>query len=384
MLFGVSTSSYQIEEDCDDSNWSREHPEHKNGIRHRENFEQDFVFLKNLGINSYRFSIEWSKISPERGVLMAKGLDFYERLIDRCLENNILPIVCLWHFTIPCWFQDIGGFLKKENTRYFTEYVDFVFQRLGEKVTHWVVMNEPNIYAMCSYLLGVWTPYTANLVNFFTVNKNLLECYQVCYQRHTSRTNTIGVILNLIDFDRSIFVFYPFIYIYNYFLYNLNRNIIDFIGINYYFRYSFTWKDLWYVYRGDQFFDRYIGSESHSDLGWPIDDGTGLVNVLRYIHTRWRDLPIVITENGIADRGDTKRQKYLKSHLDVVMKHREEYNIVGYFVWSLFDNIEWEYGISPRFGLVEIDYENRFARKKRESYDVYRRYIRSMTKIKTE
>lgn len=384
MLFGVSTSSYQIEEDCDRSNWFRYHPEHKGGIRHRQHFEEDFELLKDLNVNSYRFSIEWSKISPDRGVLDGTGLDFYEKLVDRCLGDGILPIVCLWHFTIPAWFQDIGGFLIKENNRYFVEYVDFVFQKLGDRVTHWVVMNEPNIYAMCSYLLGVWNPYETSIGGFFTVNRHLLECYRVCYQRHKSSTNNIGLILNLIDFDRSVFVFYPFIYVYNYFLYNTQRDVLDFIGVNYYFRYSFTWKDLWYVFRGDHFFDRYIGSESHSDLGWPIDDGSGLANVLRYLHKRWSDLPIVITENGIADRGDAKRKAYLKTHLDVVMKHREDYNIVGYFMWTLFDNIEWEYGISPRFGLVEIDYENQYARKKRESYSFYRSYIRSARKIKTE
>lgn len=371
-FWGVSTSSFQIEEDCINSNWIHLHPKYKQSTRHCHFVQDDIELLKNLNVNSYRFSIEWSKINPEPFVFLIKPLEFYQNLINDLIKFKITPIVCLFHFSMPLWFQNIGGFEDEKNIEHFIRYVAFIKSNLSN-VEWWILMNEPNVFAFTSYLMGIWPPYKKSIWTFLRVTKNLrLACERV-YSLFSKDLDKVGITINMIDFHGSSFIFYPFIYIWDLFFNTMP--VLDFIGVNYYFSYAFTWKDLYYV--NDHFFDRFIGLPNHSDMGWPIEP-KGLYRVLEKCFLKFK-ISIIITENGIADKNDTKRRHYLSEHLNVVHNILKEKKIelIGYFYWSLLDNIEWEYGIDPRFGLVEVEYNNDFKRKIRESYYFYQEWIRN-------
>jgi len=299
-------------------------------------FEKDFDLAKSLNHNAHRFSIEWARIEPREGKINQNEIEHYRQVLKALRQRGLEPMVTLWHFTLPLWLAKKGGWLNPKAPYYFDRYVKIISENLFNEVKFWSTINEPNVYASNSYYRGVWPPQRKSVFKYFKVLKNLARAHQLAYQS-----------LHLIDLDCQVGISKNNIYFENiplvdyfwnkYFLNKIKREQ-DFIGLNYYFH-------------------RRLGGNKNkvvSDLGWEIYP-EGIYRVLKDLKKYHK--PIYITETGLADKDDSKREKFIKEHLTWVYQAIQNgVDIKGYFYWSLLDNFEWDKGFWPRFGLIEVDY----------------------------
>ena len=354
-LWGAATSAHQVE-GGNVNDWS----EWKKGdagrtCDHYHRFEQDFDLAKSLGHNAHHFSIEWSRIEPKEGKINQNEIEHYRQVLTALGQRGLEPMVTLWHFTLPTWLAKKGGWLNPKAPYYFDRYVKIIAENLFNEVKFWITINEPDVYASRCFLAGVWPPQKRSVFKYFKVLKNLARAHQLAYQS-----------LHLIDLDCQVGISKNNIYFENipladylwnkYFLNRIKREQ-DFIGLNYYFHCHL------------------FGNENRavSDLGREIYP-EGIYHVLKGL--KKYNQPIYITENGLADKDDAKREKFIKEHLAWVLRAiQEKIDVRGYFHWSLLDNFEWDKGFWPRFGLIEVDYQT-MARKIRPSAFEYEKICR--------
>ena len=341
---------------------------------HYNHYEADFDIAKSLGHNAHRFSIEWSRVEPEEGKWDEKEIEHYRQVIRALRSRGLEPFVTLWHWTDPLWIRDIGGWENKKTIEYFSRYVEKIIDELGSEIKFWLPINEPTIYTGHSYIIGVFPPQIKNYFRGNRVLKNLIKAHKVSYglihQKLGSGVN-VGVAHNLHHdvpyreknlFDR--FSAKILDYVRERRSMKWTKNYEDFIGINYYYRdtVKFTLGGRYIL------IDIKNPNTEISDLGWDIY-ATGIYYILKSLKNC--NKPIYITENGLADAKDEKRERFIKEHLYWVAKAiKEGVDVRGYFYWSLLDNFEWDKGFWPRFGLVEIDYKT-MERKIRSSARVY-------------
>lgn len=323
-------------------------------------YESDLDIAKSLGLNAFRISIEWSRIEPEEGKFDEKEIEHYRKVIKAIRERGMEPFVTLWHYTNPLWIQDIGGWENKKTIRYFTRYVEKAAESLGRNVDYWITLNEPQTYSGLSFASGIRPPCARSLYRANKVYRNLMKAHRKAYfliHKKNGKNSKVGI-CHLMSYHTSasssllnkLFV-KIFSFVRNHrFLQGIKR-YQDFIGLNYYFHDRVKMK------LGGKFFIADSENVNHriSDLGWEIYP-EGIYHILREL--RKYSVPIYITENGVADAEDEKREKFIRNHL--IHVHRaisEGVDTRGYFFWSLMDNLEWEIGFWPRFGLVEVDYK---------------------------
>ncbi len=313
---------------------------------HYHKFEQDFNIAKDLNQNAHRFSIEWSRIEPKEGEFDEKEIQHYRKVLKALKERKIEPFVTLYHWSLPNWLVRKSGWLNFKTPHYFNRYVRILSEKLFDLVDYWITLNEPNVYASASFLIGIWPPQEKSFLKYFKVLKNLARAHELAYQSlHLIDLDCqVGIAKNNVDFK-----FNPIAkYYWNF--YFLNKIKQDFIGLNYYFYNRFPkYKKL-----------------PVSDLDWQIYP-EGIYHVLKDL--KKYHLPIYITENGLADADadDSQRTEFIKNHLKYIYQSIQEgIKVKGYFYWSLLDNFEWDKGFWPRFGLVEIDYDS-LTRKIRPS-----------------
>lgn len=336
---------------------------------HYNRFIEDFDILKSLNNNAYRFSIEWSRIEPQEGKFNEKEIEHYKLAIKELRKRNIEPFVTLWHFTNPIWINKIGGWKNKKTVGYFIRYAEKAVSVLGEDVKFWITVNEPEIFSSNSYLKGIWPPQKKNIFSYIKTLGNLIRAHRLAYKK-IKKINPefqVGVAKNNIYFEAyknkliSLFLKKLADWWWNYFFLNRIRSFQDFIGLNYYFHNRI---------KGIKFNQN--ENNKISDLGWELYP-EGIHHVLRGL--KKYNKPIYITENGLADAKDKKRIEFIKEILINVSKAiREGIDIRGYFYWSLLDNFEWDKGFWPRFGLVEVDYQD-LSRKIRPSALEYKKII---------
>lgn len=354
--WGAATSSHQVE-GGNRNDWEEFMPAGK-ACDHYNRYEEDFDIAKQLGHNAHRFSIEWSRIEPEEGKFDEKEIKHYQKVIDALRKRGIEPFVTLWHWTLPLWIRDIGGWENKKTVDYFLRYVDKILSAQGglKSVQYFITLNEPEIFASNSYLKGVWPPQNKCLRSYFKVFRNLIEAHRRAYKiiKENNPEAKTGIAKNNIYFEgRALFLIDWW---WNGYFLNKIKNYQDFIGLNYYFHRCFPKNK----------------NEIISDLGWEIYP-EGIYHVLKDL--KKYGLPVYITENGVADAQDEKREKFIKEHLYWVHRAIQEgVDVYGYFYWSLLDNFEWDKGFWPRFGLVEVDYKT-MERKIRPSALEYKKII---------
>ena len=335
-FWGSATSAYQVEGGIENNDWALAARQGKipaagRAMDHYNRFEEDFDIAKELDQNSHRFSIEWARIEPEEGKFNEKEIEHYRKVIEALRERGIEPFVTLWHFTLPLWFSHLGGFENKRSSFYFSRYCEYVVKNLGKNVKFWITINEPMVYIGAGYLKGQWPPF--KILNFSPVG-NLVKAHNESFQKikNVSPEAKVGVAKNNIYFQKLSFLKY----FWNYRFLNGIKENQDFIGLNYYFRAS------------------WLKGKERSDMNWEIFP-EGIYHVLKEL--KKYNKPIYITENGLADAKDLKREEFIKEHLKWVHKAIQEgIDVRGYFYWSLLDNFEWDKGFWPRFGLVEVDY----------------------------
>lgn len=406
-FWGAATSSFQIEGhiENDFTQWEREgkfkldglNPIYDNGSNHWLKWEEDFEFLKELQLNAYRFSIEWSRIQPEQNRFDENALDKYERMIDRLLEMNIEPFLTLHHFTHPIWFHHKSPWHNEESIEIFIEFTEKILQRFKSKINYWITFNEPLVWVMAAYGEGNFPPGFKDLNIMMIALSNILEAHSKVYDliKSTNNKAKIGIANNFIVFksERDWFLldkavrnrihkFYnlmiPDAFATNKLIaslppllkfekeINLN-NKIDFWGVNYYYRLFTKFR----LSLSNPF--HFYTKHPETDTGWEIYP-KGLYKILKLISSYGK--PLIVTENGIAINNEEIRKKFLKKHLKFLFKAiAKGIDVRGYFYWSLLDNYEWLFGKSKRFGLVFVDYDNEFKRIPKESYYFYRDLI---------
>ena len=322
---------------------------------HYNRFQEDFDLAKEIGLNAYRFSVEWSRIEPEEGKFNQKEVEHYRKVIRACRERGIEPFVTLWHWTLPAWVAKQGGWESKKTIFYFSRFGEKIATEFRKDVKFWIILNEPGLWAADAYLFGFKPPARKNFWKLIRVYFNLTRAQKKTYRRLKNLNSSfeVGISEGMEYTDIPVFS-----HLRNYFFISRIKNSFDFLGINY--------------YRRRRFFG---SSENISDMGWEIYP-RGLHYFLK---KSWRlfKKPIFITENGLADARDLKRADFIQSHLhNIKQAIQEGVDVRGYFHWSLLDNFEWEKGFWPRFGLVEVDYKTQ-ERKIRKSAKIYTSIIQN-------
>lgn len=382
-LWGASTASHQVE-GGNHNQWSvwelqvaKEHARsaHKNlswlpnwediksqaenpdnyisgrGIEHYKLYKEDFKIINQLNLNSYRFGIEWSRIQPKEGEWNQEAIEYYKTYIKELKKAGIEPLLNIWHWTLPVWFAEKGGFANRANLIYWDEYVKKIADEFANHVRHVITLNEPNVYASHSYAMGWWPPQSVSWLETSRVYLNLVSAHKRAYKILKSKKATlnIGIAQQLANiqakrphnvFDQVMTKWMRFFW--NWWFYNRINKEQDFIGFNYYF------TDYYKVNKREN------PELPTNDLGWYMEP-EGLYPLLLRVWVRYRK-PIIVTENGVADSKDQYRQWWLQETIIAMEKALSEgVQLVGYYHWSLLDNFEWAYGWWPKFGLVEVD-----------------------------
>lgn len=346
------------------------------GVEHFKRYKEDFDILENLGMNSFRFGIEWSRIEPEEGKWDTKAIEHYRDYIRELRKRHIEPFANLWHWTMPTWFTDMGGFAKRQNVKYFERFVEKVAAELAEDLTYVITLNEPNVYTTLSYAIGDWPPQEKHAWRSLLVYWNLVMAHKRAYKilKQAKPSLRIGLAMQLAniqakrphDFTDSI-VTKGMRYCWNWWFLNRCKNQQDFIGFNYYF------TDYYKGFRRDN------PKVPLSDLGWYMEP-EGLYPLLLRVWSHYKK-PIFVTENGLADADDDYRRWWIEETIVAMEKAISEgVDLRGYLHWSLLDNFEWKYGWWPKFGLVHVDRENGMKRTIRPSTKWFAQRIKDINK----
>ena len=334
---------------------------------HYNHYKEDFDIAKKLGHNAHRFSIEWSRIEPEEGKFNQKEIDHYKEVVRALRQHKLEPFITLWHWTLPSWLSKKGGVLAECAIHRFERYAEKMVKELGGNVRLWITINEPDIYSLQSYLRGKWPPEKQNIISFCRSRQRLAAIHSAAYRKikNIQPEAQVGAALNLVFFEsgggviNNILTFLADKF-WNYWDLESIKNASDFIGLNYYFH-----------NRIDYGINKNANKEI-SDIGWEIYP-EGIYRVLKNL--KKYNLPVYVTESGLADARDAHRANFIKNHLYWVKRAvNEGVDVRGYFYWSLLDNFEWDKGFWPRFGLVEVDYKT-MARKIRPSALEYKKII---------
>lgn len=444
-LWGTASSSYQIEgaftedgkglsiwDTFSNKTGNIAHDENGNkACDHYHRYREDIALMKNLGIQAYRFSISWSRIFPD-GIVKDSdgnirynkaGLDFYDKIVNFCLENNIKPFITIYHWDLPQALEDKGGWLNRETAFVFADYAEFICKHFSDRVTNIATINEPQIISGLGYMLGLHAPgkkldtvsvlsviHHLALAHGLAVTKMRAVAKQpvkigfsstggLCYPSKecdedidAARAECFNIVKGNMTFNHTIFCDmtclgrYPDIAGTELHLepglekighyeelpfvkkgdIELIHQPIDYLGIN--------------VYNGHEinaagYINKKPGSP-RTALGWPVTPGVMNYGI-RYLYERY-NLPIYIFEDGLACNDiisldgkvhDSNRIDFLTRYLtDLEKAYKAGVPILGYFHWSFTDNFEWHSGYDPRFGLVFVDYETQQRIPKDSAY----------------
>lgn len=321
------------------------------GVEHYKRYKEDFKIVKELNLNSFRFGIEWARIQPKEGEWDDAEVEHYKNYIQELKKQGIEPMLNLWHWTVPVWFAEKGGFEKKENLKYWDTFIEKVAEEFAPLVRNIITLNEPNVYASHSYVMGWWPPNQKNWLSASFVIWHLVLAHRRAYKilKRKKPSLNIGIAQQLanIQAKRPHNVFDQLMtkwmrYFWNWWFYHRIRKCQDFVGFNYYF------TDYYRIIRRDN------PEVPTNDLGWYMEP-EGLYPLLLRVWSRYRK-PIIVTENGVADAHDQYRQWWIEETIVAMERALSEgVKLVGYYHWSLLDNFEWAYGWWPKFGLVEVN-----------------------------
>jgi beta-glucosidase len=342
------------------------------GVEHYTRYREDFDIIEELGLNAFRFGIEWARVQPEEGEWDEAAIAHYHEYIDEMKRRGIEPVLNLWHWTMPTWFTDKGGFEHSDNVRFFSEFVGRMAKEYASKVKYVLTLNEPNVYTGLSYIAGEWVPQYKNIPKALTVYGNLVRGHKQAYAllKKANPDVQVGIAAQLANnqpkrpgnvIDETVARAAG--YASNWWFLDRIRGYQDFVGINYYF------TDYYQNHKKDN------PKKPVSDLGWYMEPA-GIARVLEEASDRYSK-PILITENGLADAEDKHRKWWLEETMGALkLAMADGVNLIGYLHWSLLDNFEWKFGWWPKFGLVEVDREDDMRRSIRPSAYWYADFIR--------
>ncbi len=402
-LWGAASAAAQIEGAWDEdgkcpSIWDVAGEHIKNGqdchiaCDHYHLYKEDVELMKTLGLKSYRFSISWPRIMPEKGKVNPKGIAFYKNLIAELKNAGIEPLVTLYHWDMPLWVHQEGGWKSPKIIDYYFEYVKAVVESLSGDVRYWMTFNEPQIFILAAYMLGASAPFQHESMTAVTDHlRHMLLAHgrAVRLIRETATlTPVIGIAMasgayipdsqdeaGLLDaaqksFETSVGEFGNSLFMDPIVLslaspmlrsklsaedLKIISEPIDLIGVN--------------VYQpSNPILDKegyHADDRPKTMLDWVIDSRC-LYWTIRQYYERYH-LPIMVTENGMANPDivgsdgqvhDGIRVQFLDDFLSGMKRAVEEgIPVLGYQHWAVMDNFEWCEGYGPRFGLIHVDYD---------------------------
>ncbi len=427
-LWGAATSAYQIEGAAEAdgrglSIWDR-FCEKPGNVRNGESgalacdfyhrYRDDIALAHDLGVNAFRLSISWPRVLPEgHGSVNDAGLDFYDRVVDELLANEIEPVVTLYHWDLPAALEDAGGWPERATAEAFSGYVEAVAARLGDRVRHWITLNEPWVIAWLGYGYGIHAPGRTSTADAIAAAHHVLLSHGLATEilRREAPGSQVGVSIDLeaaqsasdapedieaaraFDGHRNRWFLDP-VFRGSYPADVLERLApheppvrdgdleliaapIDFLGVNYYQRRVVAgangsgWQ---FVHQDDS---------THTDIGWEVSPD-GLYELMVRLRDEYAPPAILITENGAAFtdvRGhdaavrDPERAEYIAAHVDALERAiAAGVPVAGYFVWTLLDNFEWALGYGTRFGLVYVDFAT-LERVPKSSFHWYQDFL---------
>jgi len=376
-IWGTAASALQTEGNNTNSDWWRwennkapedKYPLESSGIAcdsyHR--YEEDLDLCVKLNNNAYRTSVAWGRMQPTPDTFDVKEIEHYRNFLKAAKLRNLKTFITLHHFSNPIWFADMGGWANPKAPVLFEIYAKKCAQVFGDLVDVYLTINEPQVYMNQCYISGAWPPNRENLFLALRVQQNLIKAHKRAYRAIKSvGPHTVGLVKNIIWFEQQPSTYSPVDWLAAKLLFFSNcdqylRQIgkdLDLIGVNYYFTTRLRGLMLHNL------------DDVQSDLGWWVYP-KGLEHIL--LHLRKYNLPIYITENGVADCTDRIRKDFIRDMLISCNKAMEQgADVRGYFYWSLIDNYEWHRGYDPKFGLVYVDRKNELARIPRESFYYY-------------
>ncbi len=424
-VFGAATAAYQIEGHkfggAGSTHWDTFAATPGNVIRgedgalacdHYHRFGEDLDLLKDAGMDAYRFSTSWARVMPEgRGAVNQEGLDFYDRLVDACLERGLKPFQTLYHWEMPSALSDLGGWTNRDIAQWFGDFTDIITDRIGDRVHSIATLNEPWCISFLSHFLGHHAPGHRDIRATARAMHHVNLAHGEALQRLRGKgMKNCGIVLNFeyaqpmddtaeaaagADLQDAIYNrwfieaiakgTYPQIVLDGFGDHmpanwqddmTLISQPIDFLGVNYYTRNLIkqdpdaAWPGLTVV----------PGDLPKTQMGWEIyPDG------MHHFLTRMaRDyvgqMPVFMTENGMAwdDHivdgvvSDPERTAFASDHILATKRAIEDgANVQGFFYWSLMDNFEWAFGYEKRFGMVHVDFET-LKRTPKTSYHAFK------------
>lgn len=377
-LWGAATSAHQVEGNNINNDWwewEQKRPPHLrsgSACDQYNRYERDFDLAKNLNHNAHRLSVEWSRIEPREGEFNPGEIEHYKKVLKALKDRGFTVMLTLWHCTLPKWVADKGGWENGTTPKYFERFVKRIVPEIGDYVDLWITLNEPGVFIYETYIDKAWPHSKKSWISQVKTFLNLTSAHKKAYKYLHSTFpagKPVGIANNILSFESyhkhsvteqiavSLNDFFA-----NHLFYAFTRNTHDFLGVNYYFHIRFRGNGL----VADKA-DAIQQTHDVSDLGWEIYP-EGIFEVLTDLSG---DIPIYITECGIASTNDDRRNRFLISYLQEIARAiREGVNVRGFFYWSLLDNFEWQMGFEPRFGLVEVNYQTQ-ERKIRPSALVY-------------
>ncbi|MBX6353741.1 MAG: beta-glucosidase [Thermoflavifilum sp.] len=411
-VLGAATAAYQIEgavaeDGRGESIWDRFSHTPGKTVRgetgdiacdHYHRWQEDVRLMRELGIQSYRFSIAWPRVLPNgHGTVNEKGLDFYRRLVEALLAAGIQPMATLYHWDLPQALQDKGGWPNRDTAKAFAEYAHVVFRTFGDQIPLYVTLNEPWCASVLGHLIGVHAPGMNDIRATLAAAHHLLLGHGLAVQAfrdeslERARIGITNILTDIVpaseDPADTEAASRADAYFNRWFLdpvvrgtypdalapfglaaivqpadLDTIRQPLDFLGVNYYQQQKVQAQP------NDPLLGfRALPPEGElTAMSWGIQP-EGLYRVLRRVHDEYGPIPLYVTENGAAFEDvlsedgqhveDPRRIAYLQAHLAAVLKARAEgVDVRGYYVWSLLDNFEWAEGYAKRFGLVYVDY----------------------------
>ena len=451
-LWGGATASYQCEgawnvDDKAESMW--DHYLHENNLEngdvasdHYHHFEEDIKMMKDGGQNAYRFSLSWPRIIKNRaGDINPKGIAFYNKLINCCLKNGITPFVTLYHWDLPQYWQEVGGWLNLDTSRAFAHYAEVCFEAFGDKVKLWTTFNEPKWFTVNGYLIGNYPPAEHDLQHTIICGFNVMYASALAIQkfRQGKFQGQIGIVhsyspIDGIDdtietkiamrnadnyannwvLDTAALGSFPIDLIAKLsetndisfmkpdLLKTIAENTVDFLGLNYYARTlvkPYTTGETKMVFNNSgkkgstqmrikNWFEQVMDPNSEytewdTEI-YPKGLEDGLIRAYQKYH-----LPIYVTENGVgfheninvSEVKDDYRISFMNDHINALMNAQDKgADVRGYFTWSPFDLYSWMNGVEKRYGLVAVDFST-LKRKPKASYFWYKKIINSNGKL---
>ncbi len=383
-LWGVATSAFQLEGSpyADWTTWDEILSQKPDITNHYLLYKEDLALLKDLGVNAYRFSPEWSRIQPREKVWDEKAIRHYQEVVEILVKNNIEPMLTLNHFTHPLWFIKKYPWHEEASVEKFLTFADKMVKTL-EGVRYWITFNEPYVLVLAGYFEGCTPPAIKDASLGVKALTNILKAHGAAYDLIHSHIpdGMVSIAHNMASFapwsrwnplDRLLVKITKHFYNHSLLDAFLNGTLsvkfpfrrvleievpikgkLDFFGVNYYTRMHLRFNP--FKKMGIEIRHRDIDGQGLTDMGWEIHP-RGLEKVLRYASKL--NVPLIITENGIATRDSQRKIKFMQGHIDVLEKcRREGRDIRGYFYWTLIDNYEWLQGLDSRFGLYTVDFQ---------------------------